>query len=144
MRNPRVPALLVLLTLAATGCYHQVVRTGATPGERVIERPWTATYVFGLVPASAINTAADCPAGVAVVETEQTFANGLVGFLTLGIYTPQSVTITCAAGGSARGSARSIELPADASTHERTEAIREALVLARSTGDRIVVRTNHD
>jgi hypothetical protein len=77
MPQPKLAFLVLALLLA--GCYHQVVRTGAPPGNVVIERPWTATYLFGLVPATAINTAAQCPNGVAVVETQQTFVNGLVG-----------------------------------------------------------------
>jgi hypothetical protein len=139
MRKRRNLAALVAFTVLATACYHQVVRTGAPPGGTVIERPWTATYIFGLVPATAINTAAECPAGVAIVETQQTFLNGLVGLLTIGIYTPQTVRITCAAGGSGMQEARAIEVPAGASATERATAIREAIALAQRTGDTVVV-----
>ncbi len=38
----------------------------------------------------------ECPGGVARVETQQSFVNGLVGTLTSGIYTPLQVTTTCA------------------------------------------------
>lgn len=139
MGKHRNLALLVSLTIVATACYHQVVRTGAPPSGTVIERPWTATFVFGLVPATAINTAAECPAGVAVVETQQTFLNGLVGVLTLGIYTPQTVRITCAAGGSSMRGARQIEVSAEASLADRAEAVREAIALSRRTGDPVVI-----
>lgn len=139
MRKPRHLALLVAITVLASACFHQVVRTGAPPGGTVIERPWTATYILGLVPATAINTAAECPAGVAVVETQQTFLNGLVGVLTLGIYTPQTVRITCAAGDSGLRGAREIEVAAEASAAERATAIREAIALAQRTRDAVVV-----
>jgi hypothetical protein len=39
-----------------------------------------------------------CPAGVARVETRQSFANGLVGMITFGIYTPMEIIVTCADG----------------------------------------------
>lgn len=129
----------VLAALILTGCYHQVVRTGAAPGNVVVERPWTATYLFGLVPAGAINTAAQCPTGVAVIETQQTFANGLVGALTLGIYTPQTVRITCAAGTTAINGARHIRVASGASLGVRSAALKDALALAHQTGEPVVI-----
>lgn len=44
-------------------------------------------------------TAARCPTGVAKVETQLSFVNMLVGFLTLSIYTPMDIRVTCAEGG---------------------------------------------
>ena len=38
---------------------------------------------------------------MAKVETQLSFVNGLVGLITLGIYTPMNIKVTCAAGGSA-------------------------------------------
>jgi hypothetical protein len=130
---------ILALCLGASGCYHQVVRTGAPPGTVVIDRPWTATYLFGLIPASAINTAAECPSGIAIVETQQTFVNGLVGVLTLGIYTPQTVQITCAAAGPAAAATHRMYFPARASLGDRAAAVREAVELSRSTGETVVV-----
>ena len=43
------------------------------------------------MPPSTIETAQKCPNGVAKVETQQSFGNQLVGFLTLGIYTPMDI-----------------------------------------------------
>lgn len=131
--------ICVLAALILTGCYHQVVRTGATPGNVVVERPWTATFLFGLVPARAINTAAQCPTGVAVIETQQTFVNGLVGALTLGIYTPQTVRITCAAGTTAMNGARHVHVPAGASLDVRSAAVKDALAVAHHTGEPVVI-----
>src|SRR5690349_3557421 len=90
--------LPVAVACLLSACFHQIVQTGRTPGTTVIEKPWTATWIFGLVAANEISTAAQCPNGVATVETQQSFLNGLVGGLTLGIYTPQDVKITCASG----------------------------------------------
>ena len=47
-----------------------------------------------------METASRCPNGVARVETQLSFVNQLVSFLTLGIFTPMSIKVTCAAGGS--------------------------------------------
>lgn len=139
MRGLRVVAQLLVLTVLLTGCYHQVVRTGATAGGTVIERPWTSTFLFGLVPATTIETASECPAGVAVVETQQTLVNGVVGALTLGIYTPQTVTITCAAGGSGTETGTRIDVPADADLPEWGEAIRNAIGVASESGEPVLV-----
>lgn len=49
-----------------------------------------------LLPPSMVSTAERCPNGVAKVETQQSFVNQLVGFLTLGIYTPMQIKVTCA------------------------------------------------
>lgn len=84
--------------LTSTACYHAVVETGRPAGSTVVTKPWVPTWIFGLVPAKEIDVAAECPGGIAKVETQQTFANGLVGLVTLGLFTPQSATITCAAG----------------------------------------------
>ena len=38
-----------------------------------------------------------CPRGWAEIHTETSFVNGLVEVLTFNIYSPQSVTVRCAA-----------------------------------------------
>ena len=96
-------SIAVALGLAVSGCYHQVVQTGRTPGSTVVEKPWTATWLWGIVPATPIDVTRDCPSGIATVETKQSFMNGLVGVLTLGIFSPRDVRVTCASG-TARGS----------------------------------------
>jgi hypothetical protein len=136
---PRWKLLGFVFVLLLAGCYHQVVRTGAPAGNVVVERPWTATYLFGLVPAAAINTAAQCPTGVAIVETQQSFLNSLVGGLTLGIYTPQTVRITCAAGPTAAGDALHIQVAPAAGVEARAAALEEAVARAYRSGETTVV-----
>jgi hypothetical protein len=41
---------------------------------------------------------AACPNGWAEVETETSFVNGLLMFITYNIYTPQSATVRCKGG----------------------------------------------
>ncbi len=94
----RVAATLGLVTAlsAATACFHATVDTGRPAGTTVVQKPWVSTFVFGLVPAAQIDVTRQCPGGVARVETQQSFLNGLVGAITYGIYTPLHVTTTCA------------------------------------------------
>lgn len=100
MRTRSVVGLLVVF-LSTVSCYHATVETAATPSTVVIEKPFASSWVYGLVPPSTVSTAAKCPGGVAKVETQLSFVNGLVGILTLGIYTPMSIRVTCAAPGAA-------------------------------------------
>jgi len=49
-----------------------------------------------LVPPSTVETQQKCPKGVSKVETQLSFPNMLVSFLTLSIYTPMDIKVTCA------------------------------------------------
>jgi Bor protein len=96
-RSPRT--LLVVACVLSLGCYHATVETGATPSPEVIDKSFASGWIYGLVPPSTLSTAAKCPNGPAKVETKLSFVNQLVSFLTLGIYTPMQITVTCAASG---------------------------------------------
>jgi len=123
-----------------SGCFHQIVQTGRTPGTTVVERPWTATWLFGLVPAEDISVVSQCPNGVATVETQQSFLNGLVGLLTLGIYTPQQVNVTCASAGAALPGMRQINVAQGETLETRIRAIEEAAAMAARTHETVIVR----
>ena len=89
------------LTLAAillAGCYHVTVVTGSTPTSTTVNKEWQNSFVFGLVPPAELNVKDQCPQGVAKVETEQSFLNGLVRVLTYSIYTPMHTEVTCGSG----------------------------------------------
>jgi hypothetical protein len=81
----------------------------------VINKSFASGWIFGLVPPKTVSTAAKCPAGPAIVETQLSFVNQLVSFLTLGIYTPMAIKVTCAAAG--RG-ATSMAAPGDSSASD--------------------------
>ena len=120
-------SMALALGLVLSGCFHQVVQTGRTPGPTVVKKPWTATWLWGIVPATPIDVTRDCPGGIATVETKQTFMNGLVGALTLGIFTPRDVTVTCASG-TARGSGmKEFIVARDASHDERIQVMADAI-----------------
>lgn len=78
------------------GCYHATIDTGLAPGFKTVEM-WKHSWIYGLVPPSVVEAQSECENGVARVETQQSFVNGLVGWLTGGIYTPMTVIVTCAA-----------------------------------------------
>ena len=88
--------------LLGSGCYRVTVVTGAPPAPQIVDEPWQYSFVYGLVPPKELETKEQCPQGVAVVETERSFLNGLVGVLTSSIFTPMHAKITCAAGPVAR------------------------------------------
>jgi hypothetical protein len=89
-----------MLVLVQAACFHARVTTGRPPGPDVIYRPWASAFLFGLVPPEILDGSTLCPAaGVATVETSHSFLNSLVGIATVGIYTPMTITVTCAGPG---------------------------------------------
>lgn len=96
--NGRTRTLALLLLLVATaGCWHTVVDTGLNPGPVGYEEGWETSWLFALVP-THVDATGVCQGPWAQVETQQSFGNGLVSILTLGIYTPHEVRVVCAAG----------------------------------------------
>ena len=98
-------ALLATILAMVTGCYHATIGTDRTPSTRVIDERWASGWILGLVPPKTVETAAECADGVAMVETKLGFLNQVVGILTLGIYTPMHIRVTCAAPGAASAAA---------------------------------------
>jgi hypothetical protein len=140
MRASRLWLSLVLAG-ALTACYHQTVQTGLSPGSTVIDMPWVQTWIFGIIPAKEIDSRAQCPGNVAMVETERTFLNGLVGAVTIGIYTPVHVRITCAGGtASLPADARRFVVPAGASDEQRAEVLRAAVQASIEQQQAVVLR----
>jgi Bor protein len=88
---------VTLLLLSSVGCYHAIIETGAAAGTEMISQPWASGWIYGLVPPKPISAASHCRSGVARVETQLSFVNQLVSLLTLGIYTPMDIRVTCAA-----------------------------------------------
>jgi hypothetical protein len=100
-----------------------------------------APWIFGLVAADEIDVRKECPTGVAVIETEQSFVNGLVGALTIGIFTPQHVRITCAMGtASLPHGATELKLGANATAEESELLTSRAVEMARTTNAPVVIR----
>ena len=88
-------ASAVLLTSA---CWHATIETGLPAGTQVINQPMAMSFVYGLIAPATVNAASRCPNGVARVETQHSFVNGLIAAVTFSIVTPITITVTCAAG----------------------------------------------
>lgn len=131
------PTLLSAVLL--TGCYHQVVSTGLPAGETKIMKPWTATWIFGLVPATPIDVRAQCPGGVAEVDTQMTFLNGLAAAVTLGIFTPRSVTVTCSGAGTASSAAARLDVAASGGAAAILDALQSAASMSAKLGAPVIV-----
>jgi hypothetical protein len=80
----------------AAGCYHHRLDlgTGAPKGPVVYEE-WHSYYAWGLIGEHQIDVTNVCPSGNATISRGRTFLNQLATDLTLGIYSPMTITIKC-------------------------------------------------
>jgi len=92
---------LALLAVAGTallesGCYKATfIDPNAVRGAEHDE--WTDFFLFGLVGTEEYDVRQFCRGPVAMVRTGANFGTGVVSLVTLGIYTPRKVYVTCAA-----------------------------------------------
>lgn len=90
MRRFSFIALLLLI-----GCTHHVRIDNpfVRPGER--HSRWVNGFLWNLV-GGRVSTAEFCGnRPVAAIDTKKSFGNTIIGWLTLGIYTPMHVTVIC-------------------------------------------------
>ena len=136
-------SMAVLATAATlvcmTGCYHQTVNTGLSPAPGPVINKTAGVSFWGLSGAE-VDATRECPNGVAVVETQQTFLNGLIAGLTLGLYTPQTVSITCAAGNNPAPGGLEVSVGMDATPLEVEAAARKAVQLAKDSRQPVILR----
>lgn len=119
--------LTAALLLALPACYHAVIETGLPASPQVVEKAFASGWIYGLVPPSPISTMSQCPSGVSKVETQLSFVNQLVNILTLGIYTPMWIRVTCASSGrSAAPGTPEIKVGDGATPAEILDAFRRA------------------
>ena len=131
---------MALVMIALSGCYHATIETGLPPSNERFEEPWAASWIFGLVPPSTVEAAARCPDGVARVETQLSFLNGLVAALTFSIFTPMHITVTCADGGRMdRVDAVEIQVDPGATVEQRQQALNEAAQRSAEIGAAVFV-----
>lgn len=125
MKKSFAPFTLAVVLLFTSACYHARIETGLTPSTQVVEKTFAASWIYGLVPPNTVAVAKDCGNGVAIVETELSFVNQLVGALTLGIYTPMHIKVTCASSakmGALNSSAEKLTIASAASEQEILDA----------------------
>ena len=117
-------AAAVVAAFALTGCYHAVIQTGRPESSDVISIKWANSFIFGLVPPPVVETASRCTNGVAKVETQHSFLNGLAALVTFSLYTPMQIDVTCAARGTASADPVIKVLPGRSAEQALTEAVR--------------------
>ncbi len=111
---------MAALLTGASGCYRATFYKDASTIKGEEHEEWTNFYVFGLVGTQNIDVKRFCPHGqVASVRTGGNFGTGLVGLVTIGIYTPRKVYVSCTAQGT-QASSRRLELELDAAARPRT------------------------
>ena len=79
-----------------TGCAQQTFTVQNKPAAVAPKKPSPIFFVSG-IERKTVDTAKICSGAENVVktETQQTFVNGLLGFITLGIYTPLEMCVYC-------------------------------------------------
>ena len=135
-RSFRAPLALALVSSMA--CYHAVITTGRAESSTVVEKEWASGFIDGLVPPDPIDVSKTCASGVAKVETQHSFLNLLVQFITIGIYTPIDIKVTCAGAGMAPKT--SMITPSDNTPAAQREAMAQAADRAEHTGEAVFVR----
>lgn len=133
------------LVVAVAGCYHATIETGRTPGSTTINNAWAHSFLYGLVPPATVETASRCSSGVARVETQLSFLNMVANAITFGIYSPMTLTVTCASGSmeEATAAAEDAMVIDGSGSDERAleAALNEATSQSLKTGDAVYVRT---
>ena len=93
--------LATALALFITGCAQQTFTVHIVKPVRKISKKETITHHFfvsGIGQKKTVDAAKICGGAeknVVKTETQQTFVNGLLGFITLGIYTPLEARVYC-------------------------------------------------
>jgi hypothetical protein len=125
-------AVLVLLATTA-GCYRATIDTGRQPSGQEVRNDWAHSFIAGLIPPATVNTAAQCPNGVALVETQHSFLNMLAQAVTFSLYSPMTIRVQCAAGAeNEENSTTAMSVPAGADLEAATRVFNEA---ARRSAD---------
>lgn len=133
---------IIMLLVLLSGCYHAKVTSGLMPSALVVDKPFASGWIYGLVPPNTVKAAEECTAGVAMVETKLSFVNQLVNYLTLGIYTPMHIRVTCAADSGASSETRHdpIILSRSAPDEDVVHVFARAADVAAQTGQSVQVR----
>jgi hypothetical protein len=99
-RYPFLAPSVATAALATAGCYTTTLQSGLPSAPPTVEydNKWHSGVVLGIAELSGpYDLQKVCPNGWSEIKTETSFVNGFVELVTSGIYTPQSVTVRCAA-----------------------------------------------
>jgi len=90
-------ALATLAAAALAGCHVVKYDTGRPASPRVVTIP-VNFFVWGLIGDAVIDLDAACPEGAARWQNQATFGDAFFDVITVGIWSPRTVTIECAEG----------------------------------------------
>ena len=98
MKRSLTGILLLAAVTLVTGCFSTTFSySNRAPGRT--DEVGRTFLIRGLINSNDPLRAYDlCPEGVQSVETVHTFGDQFLGCLTIGIYTPNTVRVTCASG----------------------------------------------
>jgi hypothetical protein len=97
-RRQWVSCCAVAWLAVTAGCYKATFYRDpqVTSGDQ--HEAWTDFFLFGLVGSETVDVGRYCPPNsVAMVRTGANAGTGFISIITLGIYTPHKVYVTCAA-----------------------------------------------
>jgi hypothetical protein len=101
-------AVLLAALLGAAGCYKATFIRDPSAVKGVEHDRWLDFFLWGLVNEQDIDVEQFCPEGKAAqVVSGGNFGTGIVSLLTIGIYSPRKVWITC------EGESRALQLELD-------------------------------
>jgi hypothetical protein len=78
----RLELAFLAAAILCAGCHHVTVIAGAPAATTTVAKQWQNSFVYGLVPPPELTPTDCCQQGVAKVETERSFLNGLVSAIT--------------------------------------------------------------
>lgn len=128
--------LLLGLLFGQAGCYKASFYTDPKLVRGLEHDRWTDFFVFGLVGTEEIDVRSFCEdKNIAQIATGGNFGTGFVSAITLGIYTPRKVYVTCAAGPArSRFSSRKLQLDVD------SDGLPVRAVVSTESGNQQVAR----
>jgi hypothetical protein len=88
-----------LAAVVVSGCFKTTIRSGYPPDDppQQWEDRWHSGWLLGAIEASGPHDLSRaCPGGWSQIETVTDPSQSLITLLTIGIYTPQTVTVVCA------------------------------------------------
>lgn len=119
MTGKTVLPFLMLAALLLSSCF--TVRYTATPEVNgPHHEEWVNFFLWGLIGEKKVDLDEVCPQGAARWQNQATFVNGLLYFITIGIYAPRTITVDCT-GSKAAGSPGSGKT--NVATHKRVAAL---------------------
>jgi hypothetical protein len=139
-RRAGIVGVLLGAVIVGTGCFHTIITTDLPPSTEVYREPFKSAFIAGLVPAQ-VDASRYCEGRRwARVETQQSFLNWVVAAVTIGIFTPLDIRITCAAAGAMHTpDGPTLKVGSQAGDTERNEALAFAMRLAKESGAAIYV-----